>query len=195
MESRELAHNLANDFTVLENLILTINADIKGSIPDNVQKLLNQLQNKIVSTSNTIKGILKKEQNFDIVTLINKTDFEPDINIQFRNNQNEFILKGNQSKFIQMIENLLRNAQEAKAKNVLITFHKNFFVIEDDGEGFNDKVLQIINVNKPISTKKKGHGIGLLFVKKVCREMNLVLRISNLVTKKGAKFIFEKPPS
>ncbi|WP_448564728.1 sensor histidine kinase [Thalassotalea ganghwensis] len=82
--------------------------------------------------------------------------------------------------FEQVLINLVKNAQEAKAKRIVIDCAKQdqFYVIEvcDDGQGFSN--LQ--NAFVPLyTTKQNGQGIGLSFCRNVVEQHQGIMEIHN----------------
>lgn len=82
--------------------------------------------------------------------------------------------------FEQVLINLIKNAQEAGAKNVSLHFDRQeqFIVIDvvDDGHGFNN----LENLFVPLyTTKPQGQGIGLSFCRSIIEQHHGVLELHN----------------
>ncbi|GLX78558.1 hypothetical protein tinsulaeT_18980 [Thalassotalea insulae] len=94
----------------------------------------------------------------------------------------------------QVLINLIKNAQEANATNVQLSFseHEQHFIIEvvDDGHGF----ANLDNLFVPLySTKVDGQGIGLSFCKNIIEQHQGVIELHNNAKQKGVTVIIILP--
>ena len=66
-----------------------------------------------------------------------------------------------------IINNLLKNACEAKSSQINISTHNRVLSVQDDGVGIHSNIAENIFDEKKISSKAHGHGLGLPIVKKL----------------------------
>lgn len=68
--------------------------------------------------------------------------------------------------------------------------------IEDNGDGISDKekIFELYEQgdNSKITRKSKGTGVGLHFVKYLCKELGMVIDVEKSTILGGARFLIKK---
>lgn len=176
MDKNQLNHNLQNDLAIILGLASQIQ---RKEISQEVRLLVDRIQKKVKQTSQTIQDILhpKKEISFKEAFL----NAETDLNVNF--NGSDLKIKANERKLNMLIDNILKNAKEAQARNIKISGSKTSIIIRDDGVGLSDEVLSKINSSEIFTTKANGTGLGTAFVREFCFSHNLSIKYKNNFTK------------
>ncbi|MDQ1340365.1 MAG: Response regulator [Campylobacterota bacterium] len=110
------------------------------------------------------------------------------------------IIESDRLRFSQIISNVLSNAIKYGNKKVLITLKKEgravLVGIEDNGDGISDKekIFELYEQgdNSKITRKSKGTGVGLHFVKYLCKELGMVIDVEKSTILGGARFLIKK---
>lgn len=175
----------------LDNIIK--NADfLSQSICDLSTFCKNKSYNEVLNLNVTIKKVISivasnlKAKNIELITFLD----------------NELFFKGCENELMQVLLNLLNNALDVlllKPKNdrqIIIKLtqnkEKNIIMIEDNGGGINNELIDKI-FDKYFTTKgDKGSGLGLFVSKQIIHE-NLKGSMKVYNTNKGACFIIELP--
>ncbi|MBX6424265.1 HAMP domain-containing sensor histidine kinase [Thermosulfurimonas sp. F29] len=97
---------------------------------------------------------------------------------------------------VQVFYNLIRNAFEAEARNVLLTVHSKgdyvSILVCDDGRGIPDEYT--IMIFEPFfTTKSKGAGLGLTVVKRIIENLNGSIEVRKCPHLGGAEFEIRLP--
>ncbi|RLG10641.1 hypothetical protein DRN73_07345, partial [Candidatus Pacearchaeota archaeon] len=174
--AKELAHQLATPISALNGWIEIINFENKEKMKTELNKINSILKrfSKIGFTPNL--EILNLKQTID--KAINEFCFPFLKDMKIINSVDENIyFKGDEELFCWAIENLVKNAwQSRNIENPVLKiesclFKKNKFklFVKDNGKGIPREIQNMI-FKKPISTRKKGWGMGLLIVKRIIEE-------------------------
>ena len=113
---------------------------------------------------------------------------QKDIKVQI-NLENSFII-ANKYRISKMIDNLLSNAIKYNKKEgfINIILKENFFSIEDEGCGIEEKNLKdIFQEYTRFNKDQGGFGIGLSLVNQICKEYNIKISCTSKINQ-GSKF-------
>lgn len=183
-DDRELAKQLAHDvLNALSVLLAKQEAILKHEnlkdIYDIAHSSIERIQNLASLCRSKIEGPIKS--SFNIGELLKKSLLEfqkdfPQLKVQIINNF-DLILNIDASEFLNASLNILKNATESEATELSILVEKNGIYFYDNGTGMTHENLTRIRNFK--STKKDGHGIGLLSIAHFCRSNGLVMKFKN----------------
>jgi len=178
--AKQLAHDVLNALTVLhakQDAILK--EEDLSKIYEIAQSTITKIKNLAAYCKSQLDG--PDKNSFNIGDLLQKSlnDFQneyPHFKIKIQNNYN-LILKIDFSEFLNAVENIIKNAYESSANEITISVEKNGLFFTDNGTGMTKENLQQIRNFK--STKKEGHGIGLLSIAHFCRNNGLTMKFKN----------------
>ena len=165
----------------------------------------------IVSQVSALKAMIDEFQNYarlptaqpinvflDEVLMEILPLYSSEFRIDFINlcEKNQALVKVDRDQLVQVVHNLIQNAQDAIENNPdgeikivckLIKLNSTSKVrlsIEDNGSGIKEDLLP--KVFEPyITTKSKGTGLGLAIVKKIVEENEAEITLMNKVNKRG----------
>jgi len=175
---QELVHDLMNDIAIIDgNARLAMMKDQPSA---NMGKRLTQIRNAVTRMQQYCKNVLHSamEPKINLIECLEKNIDEikrdyPDtiikLNIADNHSFEKAVIKN--SDFFRVVNNIIKNAVEAKSKCVSVNVSYEFIAFKDDGEGFDNNVLS----GKVKTTKEDGHGIGLESIRKICSKNNLNL--------------------
>lgn len=106
----------------------------------------------------------------------------------------ETVVQGDRQQLGRLLLNLLRNARQAGASQVEVTFEGGSLRLRDDGPGIPAEVAERI-FDAFYTTREKGTGLGLALCRKIAAAHGAVLRLDN-PGEPGACFVigpFESP--
>ena len=122
--------------------------------------------------------------------------------IVYSKTSDNLFVEGNIENLERIIENLTRNAKQAKAEKVKFTFfpdmklfdrHRFFYIAcRDYGDGMDSLILRKCG-REGFTTKRNGNGFGLSSTKKYANALYGNLKIMSGGIKKGAKVIMRVP--
>ncbi|MBW6515122.1 MAG: HAMP domain-containing histidine kinase [Candidatus Cloacimonetes bacterium] len=192
--SRMLAHEIKNPLTPIQLSIQRLEEKyedcekLKEIFPEAIRIInqeVNNLRELVQSFSNFAKISTPNLTVFDPATEIEKT-VEPYIhnyNIQLNLTKNTKI-QFDQTHFYQIITNILQNAADASSseEEIVVSLKKsnNFLVVEikDYGQGIDpDDISHIFDPY--FSRKKRGTGLGLAVVKRLCDANSAHIRVKS----------------
>lgn len=216
-------HELKTPLNAIINFNEYVMEDLNKTIKLDREKLINLLsiskENakymlEIISTLLDIAKLKSKKMSFhythfnlvDVVkTTINNFNSlieKREIDINFKYESENCMIKSDELRLSQIISNILSNAIKYGKSKIFITLDScyrenlNFRLsIADDGVGIKDKskVFEIYeqeSVN-PLN-KSEGTGIGLHFVKLLCEELNIGYKLEDSKILGGTNFILSK---
>lgn len=201
-------HDLA-----IKSRISTLSNEKIESYKERVVVQVKYMSNTIDDFKNFFKPSNKRElfdiekSIYNVLDLIGKQYIDEGITIEIDNRVKDgLFLNGYLNEFQQVIINLLNNAKDAmrerevKNKRIDITLNSDssylYILIEDNGGGVKESILD--RVFEPYnSTKgKKGTGIGLYMSKTIIEKIDGEIYFENIVIenlKIGAKFTIKVP--
>jgi len=185
---RVLGHEIRNSLAPVSSLAETL-ADQRESNNDHSERdkiALNvitercqHLQNFVERYANLSKSFNVNQQWLTVNQLIQPIiSFYPDLTISIDDDIEK--LWADQTLLTQVLINLLKNAQEAKATQVRLVFAQQQQYISlkviDNGHGFTN----LDNLFVPLySTKEQGQGIGLNFCRNIIEQHQGTLNLAN----------------
>ncbi|MEO0254496.1 MAG: ATP-binding protein [candidate division WOR-3 bacterium] len=187
-----LSHEIKNSLQSLLTYMKLIK--IEDKIYKNIYKELNELQEILIDYEEYfVKG---KEPAFEEVYIseiieeaLNDINMEGKIKVE--KEIEDFKITGNRLLLKKAIINIIKNSIEAIENEgiIKIKVKKNRIIIEDTGEGMDKEVLK--RATEPFfTTKSRGLGLGLSFVKKITELHKYKLKIES-EKGKGTKVIIE----
>ncbi|MEO0279507.1 MAG: ATP-binding protein [candidate division WOR-3 bacterium] len=187
-----LSHEIKNSLQSLLTYMKLIK--IEDKIYKNIYKELNELQEILIDYEEYfVKG---KEPAFEEVYIseiieeaLNDINMEGKIKVE--KEIEDFKITGNRLLLKKAIINIIKNSIEAIENEGIIKIKvgKNRIIIEDSGEGMDKEVLK--RATEPFfTTKSRGLGLGLSFVKKITELHKYTLKIES-EKGKGTKVIIE----
>ena len=116
------------------------------------------------------------------------------------NTTGDVFIKNDMFRVKQIFSNIISNAIKYGDNEIIITIMDNENVtisIEDNGQGIKDKVA-VFNLysqedDELLERKSKGTGIGLYFIKLLCKDLDIKYKVEDRDVERGTKFslIFE----
>ena len=190
--ARYLAHEIRNPLTPIKISAQRIKSNFdkknfKNEIFQNctntIIRQVNDIEKLVTEFSNFARMPISKLKSSDIQPLIiQKVNsfkmLNPNIIFSFKSKCKKMIIKYDQSQMSRVLENLIKNAIEAKTqmkkKKIEIETVKNMntfeIIIEDNGMGFENDVEKLFEPY--ITHKKGGSGLGLPICKKIIEDHN-----------------------
>lgn len=192
-----LAHELNNPLTGIKSYVQSLLEDTRAGLSPTVKSDLNEILKAAVRSQNIIRNFInfshKSEPKLEKVIMMEvlqnaltllKSVLRPHrLFVDIKQTQ----ILANSHDLQQVLFNLIKNACQAMASAGSIkiyeqeTSQKIYFHIEDSGPGFSEEVLK--NMFEPFTTTKPqgmGTGLGLYLSKKLMRNMNADIEITNL---------------
>lgn len=160
----------------------------------NTQKILaiNKYATKanFLSSAQTIKANLIAFIN-EYVNNVYKEASSSNVNIKLEGQNSRFIKRFKPMELTIIIDNLLNNSRKAKAKNVSMAFEIEnsdlIIVYIDDGNGFDQSIVNINNIFNIGFTTTRGSGLGLYHIREIISSLKGTIEAEKMVS--GAKFI------
>ena len=209
--ARGLAHEIKNPLTPIQLSAERLQKKLSGHLNKNEESILLKSTQMIVSQVSALKIMIDEFQNYARLPTAQPINFFLDevlseilplYTSEFRINfinlceKNKALVKVDRDQLVQVVHNLIQNAQDAIETNPngeikivcklleLNSKNKVRLSIEDNGSGIQDDLLP--KVFEPyITTKSKGTGLGLAIVKKIVEENDAEITLSNKTNKKG----------
>ncbi|PIR34658.1 MAG: hypothetical protein COV37_12040, partial [Bdellovibrio sp. CG11_big_fil_rev_8_21_14_0_20_39_38] len=161
--AKQLAHDVLNALTVLQaKQEAILKKEDLSAIYEIALSSIVKIKNLIAYCKSQLDG--PNKSSFNIGDLLQKTlkDIQSeysDFNIKIQNHY-DLILEIDYSEFLNAVENIIKNAYESSANEITISVEKNGIFFTDNGTGMTKENLQ--HIKNFQSTKREGHGIGLL---------------------------------
>jgi two-component system nitrogen regulation sensor histidine kinase NtrY len=198
--ARRVAHEIKNPLTPIQLSAERLMKKYKDEVSD--KKPFEKYLNNILKHSNDIKDIVSEFVDFarlpspdfvqcEIISLINdlvesRKLINDTISYTFKSNFDKYEFVCDISQFNRLIVNILLNAEEAmadgKAGNIIVNVDCSadevLIVVEDNGIGFSDKLLNSAK-EAYVTTKTEGTGLGLAIVDRIVVDHCGVLFIDN----------------
>lgn len=204
--ARRLAHEIKNPLTPIQLSAERVRhkclADITGKPKDVLDKATNTIIDQVEAMKEMVNAFTQYARSPELKMqplylsdiseqLIDMYKGEVrEIDIVLNRNENEQRILADKDRMRQLLHNLLRNAIDALTNTddgqlsiyiQSISDHTSCytqFIIEDNGPGFDVKVIN--NIFEPyVTTKGHGTGLGMAIVKKIVEEHNGTITISN----------------
>lgn len=192
-----LAHELNNPLTGIKSYVQSLLEDSRAGLSPTVRSDLNEILKAAVRSQNIIRNFINFSHKSDpklekiamsevlqnALTLLKSALRPHRFFVDIRPTQ----ILANSHDLQQVLFNLIKNACQAmpSAGSIKIyeqeTQRKIYFHIEDSGPGFSEDILK--NIFEPFTTTKPqgmGTGLGLYLSKKLMRNMNADIEITNL---------------
>lgn len=204
--ARRLAHEVKNPLTPIRLAAERLRMKLAGKLDGGDSAILDKASGTIVSQVEALRKLVDAFGDYaqeprlsleptridelirDVVALYRQGDstlrFELDLC------DGPAGLSADSGRLRQMLHNLIRNSQEARAEGgTTITIHSRVeerdgsrwlnLVLSDDGPGFPDEVLQ--QPFEPyVSNKSRGSGLGLAICRKIVSEHNGSIAVDNM---------------
>ncbi|MEN3045239.1 MAG: HAMP domain-containing sensor histidine kinase [Candidatus Hydrothermales bacterium] len=194
--SHELKNSLQSLLTYMKLAKDKIEDIILDKIFEEIKNLNNTLEDYqryiIKGEKVTFENINIKETVYEILR-----EFKTQEKIEIKEDVEEVALKGNKILLKKMIFNTLKNSLEAIEEEGEVKIRgflkdkKYYLYIEDTGMGMDEKTLK--RATEPFfTTKARGLGLGLFFIKKIAEIHNIKFEIES-EKGKGTKVKFEFP--
>ena len=151
------------------------------SLQDNLNQHLNnsKLQKENINLNEIINYRIEHFQAIFI-----------DIEFSIKFNKENINIFTNKDAFIRIIDNVISNSCKYSSKNnpyVKIIFNNNKLIIKDNGKGIKNTTKIF---DRYFKENKRGIGIGLHIVKKLCEKLNIGVSLKSKFNE-GTEFIFE----
>lgn len=159
---------------------------------------LSKLRNHKINYTYTLFNL--KESIQDVIDKHEALALENKKEVVFQDDGSEAHISSDEFRFKQIIANILSNAIKYGISSVevflLCDKEKIEIIIEDDGRGISDKegIFELYEQGSSGNTmmEKKGTGIGLNFVKLLCKDLGFTYKIEDSLSLGGTKFILMK---
>ncbi len=209
--AKQVAHEIKNPLTPMRLTIQSFQRKFDPNDPDIIKKL-NDYTNTLIQQIDTMSAVasafssfasMPAQQNESInfveVAKVAVEIFNEDY-IIFESNQDEIIINFDKTQLIRIVNNLVKNAQQAipeeqEDKMIKVTVKKqdNFVVLEvsDNGIGI-DKAHHSKIFEPQFTTKSSGMGLGLAMIKNIIENYNGTISLYSKQNQ-GATFRVEIP--
>ena len=168
-----LAHEVKNPLCIIKGYLEMIN-------PLNLQEYKKIIENELIDSIEILDNYLEYNQlkinkeEIDITLLLSeiKSQMLPilrkrGIKFKIQNIDNEIYLEADYNKLKQVFYNIIKNAYEAEAKNIFISYRIIYDKIEIKIENDGIKIIDPTLLGNNYSNKVLGHGIGTTLSKKI----------------------------
>jgi len=189
--ARKILHEIRNRIgTIIGYVSLVKDKEVKAHLTNEVQ-FLNRVADNILIFTHPIN---KKEERIDIKDMLNYVleDYKDKMEIK-RDYRKTKKIKGDKELLIQAFQNIIKNSYESmkrKEKKLDVHIHTKEkavnIVIQDYGMGMDKPTIEKI-FTPDFTTKKKGTGFGMAYVKRIIEMHNGNIKIDS---KKGKGTIF-----
>jgi signal transduction histidine kinase len=186
---KDVLHDLNTPISSLKINLKLFKREVGESLK--IQRMENNIETILVLQDNLqvfLKGIPTQVETFELYPIIAKRiDYfqviYPDILYELEKTSIE--LHSNKEAFIRILDNLISNASKYNIKNgkVKIFCHSTKLYIEDTGKGIKNPSRIFERYYKE---QDRGIGIGLHVVKKLCRELGIIIDVKSKL-EKGTK--------
>ncbi len=186
------SHEIKNSLQSLLTYMKLIK--IEDKIYKNIYRELNELQEILIDYEEyLVKGKELALEEVCISEIIEEAinDINVEGKIKVEKEIEDFKIRGNRLLLKKAIINIIKNSIDAIENEGIIKIKvgKNRIIIEDTGEGMDKEVLK--RATEPFfTTKSRGLGLGLSFVKKITELHKYTLKIES-EKGKGTKVIIE----
>jgi len=182
-----LAHEVKNPLCVVKGYLEMLNENNFFKYKDIIQEELNnsilildnylELRKMVVQKEIMDINLLLLDIKKSFVDYLKKQNVILDINII----DDEIYVFGDYNKLRQVFINIIKNAMEAKAKNIVISYKifENKIIISIKNDGLFMISDDLINVGNNYSNKVLGNGIGITLSKKIIEEHGGVIEYKN----------------
>ncbi len=182
-----LSHELKNPVNNLYLNLQLLEGKIQGEKEGKYISRIKEEARRLSQIIETHLSLIKLSPDFRKVRLRDLIPSGYSVNLILEFDE-DFSIVTDPDLFRLVISNLLRNSQEAGARNVWIRAYGRRMEVEDDAGGVSEDHLK--KLFYPFySGKKEGTGIGLALVKRIVEALNMKIRAEN--GDKGLKIIME----
>jgi signal transduction histidine kinase len=184
---------------------LTIACEMLSKTSSDMISMISDMRDVIKSKSN------KELQNFEVNNAIEQVIKEyklsynaKKLDISFEKSKNPLIISDSAIKFIQVLENIIKNGIESSLNpqiKIKVTQQGNsaVIIVSDNGHGIpfckkcnKQNCLVCTNFEIGKTTKKEGSGTGMVYVQSALKEMNADLKIESSSDGTDVKIVFNK---
>ena len=202
--ARALAHEIKNPLTPIILSAERLNKRLSGKLITDDEAILEKSTKMIIDQAVSLKTMVNEFQqyarlpkarpfNMDLDRVLREflQMYSSDKRIKYeKETSNTLLFKFDKDQMLQVLHNLLQNAQDAinnqpagmlKIKASVTTRKKKeqiILSIEDNGPGIREEILSKV-FDPYTTTKAKGTGLGLPIVKKIIHENNAVITLNN----------------
>ncbi len=206
--ARRVAHEIKNPLTPIQLSSELLLKKFKDEVQDK-EKFASYINN-ILRNSADISSIVNEFSKFaklpnpnfvsiDIISLLkeiihSKSFLNPKVKYEIFSNKDTFYFSCDPKQIHQVINNLIKNSEEAidvdtLSPKIITTINIQprdvKIMIMDNGAGIQENILN--KLTQPyITTRKYGMGLGLAIVKKIIEEHHGHIKVYNLTKEKGA---------
>ena len=172
------------------------------SIVSFIKSTVTSLKSQMKHLDSSMKYSRLKIEQFSIYDLLEKEEAQyyqeklTNYNISFViDNKNDFIIKANKGKIIQVFDNLMNNSiywlQSRKERKITITIDNPWVYFEDNGPGIDKSVENTLF--SPFVTCKpegEGRGLGLFIIQQLLDDCNCDIVLDKERNAEGRRFRF-----
>jgi len=187
---RQFTHDIRSPLSVVDemfNLDYEKDEEVSTLLRSSLGRVLEMSQ-VFLSESKISTAYLNVDDLINLMISEKKIEFRHlSPKIIYKSNLENNFLKINKAELSRSLSNILNNAIEAtkfKTPQIELIAKKKFGILEievtDNGEGISIDNLKLIESGN-FSTKKEGHGLGILGVKNWLRQINGSLQIKSTV--------------
>ena len=172
------------------------------SVVSFIKSTVTSLKSQMKHLDSSMKYSRLKVEEFSVYDLLEKEEAQyyqeklTSYNISFViDNKNDFIIKANKGKIIQVFDNLMNNSiywlQYKEEKSIKITIDNPWVYFEDNGPGINKAVENTLF--SPFVTCKpegEGRGLGLFIIQQLLDDCNCDIVLDKERNAEGRRFRF-----
>lgn len=172
------------------------------SIVSFIKSTVTSLKSQMKHLDSSMKYNRLKVEEFSVFDLLEKDETQyyqeklTNYNITFViDNKNDFIIKANKGKIIQVFDNLMNNSiywlQYKEEKNIKITIDNPWVYFEDNGPGI-DKAVENTLFSPFVTCKPEGEGrgLGLFIIQQLLDDCNCDIILDKERNAEGRRFRF-----
>lgn len=172
------------------------------SIVSFIKSTVTSLKSQMKHLDSSMKYSRLKVEEFSVFDLLEKEEAQyyqeklTNYNISLMlDNKNDFIIKANKGKIIQVFDNLMNNSiywlQYKKEKNIKITIDNPWVYFEDNGPGI-DKAVENTLFSPFVTCKPEGEGrgLGLFIIQQLLDDCNCDIILDKERNAEGRRYRF-----
>jgi len=192
--ARRLAHEVKNPLTPIRLAAERLQMKVRGKLDEPERALLEKSTQTIISQVDALRGIVNdfgdyarepqlKRESVDLHRLIGNVAglYETPDTIVLRTHlqAGAAVLRGDPGRLRQLLQNLVRNAMEARGEGLVVDIHTRrehsshgedlVMVVEDNGPGIPAALFERL-FEPYVTSKADGSGLGLAIVKRIVDE-------------------------
>lgn len=184
LQTKEIFHEIKNQISVCELYTEVIKRTLEKEGIENevLTRAIKNIKNSLgLITQNATSLRETKLDNYNLCEIVENV-FEICRTYKNINLKNETLPRHNiladKNKLTSALINIVKNAIEANATEVKISYNNNSFTIENNGDKIPEEIQERI-FSDGFTTKENGSGLGLMLTQIMLKEQNFTLTLQS----------------